>query len=205
MKNSKLGAGFIGALLIVLIIGGFMCTEKVPTGYVGVQYSMNGGISDDILTEGWHLVSPTKKVTLYSIATETFVMSKDDREGSEDDDSFTVTCSDGEINVDFEMQYTYEPENVVTVAKKYRGLSGETIISTNLRTKIKTVVNEVLSEYTVLEAHLESKSEVNIALTEKLRERLGDLGVYVESATLSTTRVSSSIQEAITNRTQVAQ
>lgn len=205
MAKNKLGASISGLLLVGALVGGFICTEKIPTGYVGVQFSMNGGVSDEVLTEGWHLVSPAKKVTLYSIATESFVMTKDERSGSKDDESFTVTCKDGEINVDFEMQYTYDSDDVVKVFKKYRGIDGDTVVSSNLRTKIKTVVNEVLSEYTVLEAHLESKAEVNKALSEALREKLGEMGIYVESATLSATRVSSDIQEAIANRTKVAQ
>ena len=103
------------------------------------------------------------------------------------------------------MQYTFDPSQVTNVFNKYRGVDGETVISTNLRSKIKTIANEVLSRYTVLEAHLEKKSEVNKSLTEALREELGQLGIFVESATLPATRVSDSIQQSINARTQKAQ
>ena len=203
---SKLVGGILSGVLVVGgLAGGIVCTERIPAGYVGVQYSINGGVQDDILTQGWHLVSPTKKVTLYSVATETFVMSKDKRDGSKEDESFDLTCSDGTVNVDFEMQYTFDPAKVTNVFNKYRGVDGETVISTNLRSKIKTLANEVLSKYTVLEAHLEKKSEVNKDLTETLRKELGLLGVYVESATLPATRVSESIEKSINARTQKAQ
>ena len=203
---SKLLGGFLtGTLLIGGVVGGIFCTERIPAGYVGVQYSVNGGVEDDVLSQGWHLVSPMKKVTLYSVATETFVMSADKREGSVDNESFDLTCSDGTVNVDFEMQYTFDPDKVTSVFNKYRGVDGETVISTNLRSKIKTIANEVLSKYSVLEAHLEKKSEVNKALTEALRKELGRLGIYVESATLPATRVSENIQKSIDTRTQKAQ
>lgn len=203
---SKLLGGFLtGTLLIGGVVGGVFCTERIPAGYVGVQYSVNGGVEDDVLPQGWHLVSPMKKVTLYSVATETFVMSADEREGSRDNESFDLTCSDGTVNVDFEMQYTFDPDKVTSVFNKYRGVDGETVISTNLRSKIKTIANEVLSKYSVLEAHLEKKSEVNKALTEALRKELGRLGIYVESATLPATRVSENIQKSIDTRTQKAQ
>lgn len=200
----------IGGVLAGIVVGGglvagALCTERIPAGYVGVQYSVSGGVQDEVLTQGWHLVSPTKKVTLYSIATETFVMSADERAGSKDNESFDLTCSDGTVNVDFEMQYTFDSSQVTNVFNKYRGVDGETVISTNLRSKIKTIANEVLSRYTVLEAHLEKKSEVNKALTEALREELGKLGIFVESATLPATRVSDSIQQSINSRTQKAQ
>lgn len=203
--SKTLGGVLAGIILIGGVAGSLICTEKIPAGYVGVQYSMNGGIKDEILTQGWHIVSPMKKVTLYSVATETFVMSQDERAGSKDNESFDLTCSDGVVNVDFEMQYNFDANQVTNVFTKYRGVNGETVISTNLRSKIKTIANEVLSRYTVLEAHLEKKSEVNKALTEALREELGKLGIFVESATLPATRVSESIQNSINARTQKAQ
>ena len=203
--SKTIGGLLAGVVIVGGIIGGTICTERIPAGYVGVQYSVNGGVQDEVLTQGWHLVSPTKKVTLYSVATETFVMSADERAGSKDNESFDLTCSDGTVNVDFEMQYTFDPNQVTNVFNKYRGVDGETVISTNLRSKIKTIANEVLSRYTVLEAHLEKKSEVNKSLTEALREELGQLGIFVESATLPATRVSDSIQQSINARTQKAQ
>lgn len=203
--SKTIGGLLAGVVIVGGIIGGTICTERIPAGYVGVQYSVNGGVQDEVLTQGWHLVSPTKKVALYSVATETFVMSADERDGSKDNESFDLTCSDGTVNVDFEMQYTFDPSQVTNVFNKYRGVDGETVISTNLRSKIKTIANEVLSRYTVLEAHLEKKSEVNKSLTEALREELGQLGIFVESATLPATRVSDSIQQSINARTQKAQ
>lgn len=203
--SKAIGGALAGIVILGGLVGGVFCTERIPAGYVGVQYSVNGGVKDEVLTQGWHLVSPTKKVTLYSVATETFVMSADERAGSKDNESFDLTCSDGTVNVDFEMQYTFDPSQVTNVFNKYRGVDGETVISTNLRSKIKTIANEVLSKYTVLEAHLEKKAEVNKALTEALREELGKLGIFVESATLPATRVSESIQKSINARTQKAQ
>lgn len=205
MNKGKLGAIIAVALIGFGIIGAMTCTTKVKPGYVAVQYSVNGGVKDEILTQGWHITSPGIKTTSYSIATETFVMSEDERAGSKEDESFSVSANDGILNVDFEMQYSYLPENVVKVFNKYRGIDGETVVSTNLRSRIKTVVNEVLSNYSVLEVHLEKKAEINEVLTKRLREVLSEYGITVESATLPATRVSSEVQQSITNRTIKAQ
>ena len=67
--------GFLGSIgLAVIIVAGLICvakcTVRVPAGYVAVQYEMNGGISDDTLTQGWHLVSPTIKTSFYSVGIE---------------------------------------------------------------------------------------------------------------------------------------
>ena len=70
MKKGFLG-GIVLAVIIVIgvIVLGF-CTTKVPAGYVAVQYNMNGGVEDEVLTQGWHIVPPTVKTTLYTVGIE---------------------------------------------------------------------------------------------------------------------------------------
>ena len=58
--------GFLGGVgLAVVIVAGLFCihncTVRVPAGYIAVEYRMNGGISKDVLTQGWHVISPTVK------------------------------------------------------------------------------------------------------------------------------------------------
>lgn len=67
MKNGKLGGIVLGVVLAAGLIVGIKCMERVPAGYVGVVYNFSSGISDQVLTQGWHFVSPTKKVTTYSV------------------------------------------------------------------------------------------------------------------------------------------
>lgn len=204
MKKQKIGAIVVGIALAAGVIGGFICTEKIPAGYVGVQYSMSGGVQDELLTQGWHIVSPNKKVNLYSIKTEQMYMSKEEGKKGEDE-SFNIMTKDGQLNVDFEMAYTFDSENVVSLFNKYGGLSGEEIVNTKIRGKIKTLVSEVTTQYTVLEVHMEKKAEVNRAITEYLKEQLRVYGITVESATLSRTQPDEAVQAAITKRSAAAQ
>ena len=67
MKNGAIGALILAIIIILGLFIGIMCTEKIPTGYVGVVYNMSGGVDGEVFSQGWHLVSPTKKVTTYSI------------------------------------------------------------------------------------------------------------------------------------------
>lgn len=205
MSKGKIGATLLGLVMMAGVAGTFICTEKVPAGYVGVQYSMNGGISDEVLSQGWHVVSPTKKVSLYSVATEQLYMSADEREGSKEDDSFNVVAKDGTLNVDFEMSYRFDADKVPDLFSRYRGMSGKDIVNNIIRGKIKTYTNEVTSQFTVLEAHMEKKGELNTKLTEHLKVKLAEYGVEVESATLSRTAVSKEVEEAIVKRTTTAQ
>lgn len=205
MKSGKLGA-VITALVIGLgAIGVMLCTEKIPTGYVGVQYSMSGGVQDELLTQGWHVVAPNKRVNLYSVKTEQLYMSKDKKEGAKEDDSFDVMTRDGQLNVDLEMSYSFDVDDVIGLFNKYGGLSGEELVNTKVRGKIKTLVGEVTSQYTVLDVHMERKAEVNKAITEYLKENLKPYGIVVESATLSRTKPSEEVEQAIIKRTAMAQ
>ena len=92
--------GFVGAIVLAIIIFGgvilgFSCTSRVPTGYVGVVYNMNGGVDGEVLSQGWHLVAPTKKVTTYSIGLEQSYLTSEEKGDSPNDESFSIPTSDG--------------------------------------------------------------------------------------------------------------
>ena len=114
MRNKGLVGGIIfGVILVIMLIVGFSCAKKVPAGYVGIVYSMNGGISDDVLTQGWHIVSPTKQVTLYSIGIEQSYLTAGEDGDSKNDDSFEVPSSDGKgLNVDLTFTYRYDENQI---------------------------------------------------------------------------------------------
>lgn len=206
-KRKRALIGKITSVIVVIgvLVGLKLCIEKVPAGYVGVQYSMSGGVQDELLTQGWHLVSPNKKVYLYSIKTEQMYMSADSKDGSKEDNSFDVMAKDGKLNIDFEMAYSFDSENVKDVFVKYGGISGENIVNTKVRGRIKTLVGEVVSQYSVLDVHMEKKAEVNRAVTEYLKENLKAYGITVESATISRTQPSAEVEQAIIQRTTTAQ
>ena len=56
------GSIVTGVVIVLVIICGFACTERVPAGYVGVVYNMSGGVTGETLNQGWHIVAPTKNV-----------------------------------------------------------------------------------------------------------------------------------------------
>lgn len=208
MEKKRKKLPVLMVLILAVLIGIpalFICVERIPAGYVGVQYSVNGGVKEDVLTQGWHVVAPTIKVTQYSVATEQLYMSVDERGDSEPNQNFDVICKDGKMNIDFEMSYSFDPENVTKVFEKYRGMDGREVVDSIIRGKIKTKVSEVTSEYSVLEAYQEKKAELNTDITNTLREYLKEFGVNVESANITRASVDASIETAITERSRVAQ
>lgn len=205
MHKRLIGLVTTGAIVIGVSVGALFCIEKVPAGYVAGQFSMNKGVKNEVLSPGWHLVSPAIKTSKYSTATEQLYMSKDKRDGSKDDDSFDVTCKDGKLNADFEMSYSFNAEDIPTVMKRYRGMSGDDIINSVIRGKIKTYINEETSKFTVMDAHLEKKGELNKTIFNRLKKELKEYGVVVESANLSQTRPDEKLAKAIAERSEANQ
>lgn len=93
--KGKIGAIILGIVMVFCLIACIVCLEKIPAGYVGVVYNMNGGVDGEVLTQGWHLVAPTKKVTQYSIGIEQSYLTAEDKGDSPKDESFNIPTSDG--------------------------------------------------------------------------------------------------------------
>lgn len=66
MRKGFVGSVIIAVVIIVSIIGCFMCANKVPAGYVGIVYNMNGGVQKELLTQGWHILKPTRRYSLFN-------------------------------------------------------------------------------------------------------------------------------------------
>lgn len=188
MSKKKIGA----IILAVAMVGGLIflkaSTAKIKNGHVGVVYSIQGGVQDEVLGQGWKFVGPTKRVIQYSIRTQQLYMSKDSQEGSKDDESLNVGTQGGTVNVDFEMSYSFNPDTVSNVYKKYGGLSGKEIVDGIVRGRIRGLVNEVTSKYTVAEVYIDKRQEVNEAITRHLQENLSEVGINVERASLPEVR-----------------
>lgn len=66
VRNRMVKKGFIGAIVLAVIlfggvILGLMCTERIPAGYVGVVYNMNGGVDGEVLQQGCTLSLPPRR------------------------------------------------------------------------------------------------------------------------------------------------
>lgn len=193
------------AIALIALVFVMSCVVAIKPGSVGVVYSISGGVKKEVLTQGWHFVDPTKKVTQYKITSQQMYLSRDSVEGSPNDESFDANCSDGIVNVDVEMTYSINADDVISVFNKYGGLSGEQIVNTYVRGKVKTYVKDITSKYTVIDVVMDKKMEVNAKLTEYLQEKLKIYGVTVESVNLSRTDPNSEVMQTITQRSNMAQ
>ena len=150
--------GFVGAIVLAIIIFGgvilgFSCTSRVPTGYVGVVYNMNGGVDGEVLSQGWHLVAPTKKVTTYSIGLEQSYLTSEEKGDSPNDESFSIPTSDGKtVRVNLEFSYRFDEARVAETFTTFKGKSGEQIKDTFIkRSKIISSIRRYLDDQGFME------------------------------------------------------
>lgn len=186
MKNKGFIGGIVLAVIIIIVlIVGFSCAKKVPAGYVGIVYSMSGGISDDVLTQGWHMVSPTKQVTLYSIGIEQSYLTAGEDGDSRNDDSFEVPSSDGKgLKVDLTFTYRYDADRVTSLFTRFKGQSGKEVRDSFIKPNIISWTKEVTAKYPVTEILGDERANLNIALSEYIKNKFDPYGIIVENVSL---------------------
>ena len=201
MNNKK-----IRALLLTLVIGvravcGIKSAHKIKPGYVGIVYSLNGGIKDEVLSQGLRFVYPWEKVKQYRVSTEQGYLSKEAKEGSEGDDSFNVPTSDGKtVNVDLEYSYHFDADKLPQTYVRFKGQDGKTIEDTFIRGKLKTWAAEVSSTFSVMDIYGEKRTELNRALSDHINPRFEEYGIVIDAVNFSRIDLDSQTAEAIQAR-----
>ena len=204
--RGKVGGIFVGAILVILVVCGFMCAERVPAGYVGVVYNMNGGIEDKTLSQGWHLVSPTKKVTLYSIGIEQSYLTVGKDGDSENDDSFEVPSKDGKgLTVDETFTYRFDADRAAEIFTRFKGRSGKDLLFTFIKPNVMTWTKEVTARYYVTEILGEKRSDLNKDLSDYLKAKFEPYGIIIEAASLIDIRPDEETRSAIQRKVTAQQ
>lgn len=201
------GSVVTALIIVVLLVGGISCIERIPVGYEGVQYSVSGGVKDETLGQGWHLVSPTIKVKEFTISNEQLVLTKDSREGSETDESFKVaTSDDASISIDFQMSYRFIPEKLVETYKKFKGMDGNDIVQNRVRTVLKSKVSEITTNYSLMDIYSGNRKQINDELTDYLNTELRDFyGIEVIDASIINSHPDENLKKTIEARVQAQQ
>lgn len=187
MKAKK---GFVGgiSLAVIIIIGLVllkMCTTRVPAGYVAVQYNVNGGVKDQVLTQGWHLVPPTIDTTLYTIGLEQSYLTAGKNGDSVDDESFTASSKEGKsMTIDLTFTYQYQADNVVGVFNRFKGQSGKEVRDSFIKPNIISWSKEVIARYAVSDILGSERADVNIALTDYLSNKFDAYGITISNVSL---------------------
>lgn len=205
-KSGIIGSIVTALVLIALLIGAIVCLEKVPAGYVGVVYNMNGGVDGEVLTQGWHLVAPTKKVTTYSIGLEQSYLTSDEKGDSEKDESFSIPTSDGKtVKVNLEFSYRFDEECVAQTFVTFKGKSGETIKDTFIKPKIIAWTQEVSANYPVTDIFGDKRTDINSELDKYLKSKFDQYGIIIDTVNFTDISVDDETAAAIQKKVTAQQ
>lgn len=184
MKKA-LGGFTTAAILIFVIIVFLFCTVRIPAGYVGVVYNMNGGISDKTLSQGFHIVAPTQNVTTYSIGIEQSYLTSGNDGDSDSDESFEVPSNDGKgLTVDMTFTYRYDADRVADTFTRFKGQSGKDVKNSFIKPNIMSWTKEVTAKYSVIDLLGDKRATLNSELTDYLKQKFEPYGIVIESVSL---------------------
>lgn len=206
MRKGTIGGAFLAVIMVVGLIILAMCAERVPTGHVGVVYNMNGGVDGEILTQGWHIVSPTKKVTTYSIGIEQSYLTAADKGDSKKDESFSTPTSDGKsLVVDLEFSYRFDETRVAETFTRFKGQSGEDVKNTFIKPKMVAWTQEVTAKYPVTDVFGDKRQELNEALDVYLKEKFEPYGIIIDTVNFTNISTDEETQAAIQKKVTAQQ
>lgn len=203
--------GRIGALIVAVVLffglfGGFASIAKIPAGYVGVVYSMNGGVAEKTLSQGWHLVFPTKHVTKYTVGIEQSYLTSEDKGDSEKDESFKASSSEGKaVNLDLTFTYQYDATRVSEVFTQFKGKSGEEVKDSFIKPNVISWTKEVVSRYKVADMLGEKRADINAEITEYLAKKANPYGIIITNASLIDISVDEQTEKAINDKIKAVQ
>ena len=205
-KVGIVGAVGLALILLVGLICGICCIERVPVGYEGIIYSINGGVKDTTLSQGWHMIAPTEKVKLFTIGNEQLLLTKDKREGSKANESFKVATSDNaSMAISFQMSYRFIPDKLVNTYKTFK-MSGEDIVNNRVRTVLKSKVSEVTTNYSLMDIYSGDRATINDKITKYLNDDFSEsYGIEVLDASIIDVHPDEKLQTAIDNRVEAQQ
>lgn len=204
--SGKIGAVMLALILVIAIICGVVCLEKVPAGYVGVVYNMNGGVDGEVLTQGWHIVAPTKKVTTYSIGIEQSYLTSDNKGDSKEDESFSIPTSDGKtVRVNLEFSYRFDESRVAETFVRFKGKSGEVIKDTFIKPKVIAWTQEVSANYPVTDIFGDKRTAINAELDVYLKQKFDPYGIVIDTVNFTDISVDAETAEAIQKKVTAQQ
>ena len=205
--KGKIGGIGLAVIIVLAIVVGIFCTERIPAGYVGIVYnSMNGGVDGEVLTQGWHFVLPTKRVTTYSIGIEQSYLTSEDKGDSPHDESFNTPTADGKsLTVDLEFSYKFDQAKIADTFIMFKGQSGKDVKNTFIKPKMKAWTQEVTAKYPVTDVFGDKRQELNEALDEYLKQKFEPYGIIIDTVNFTSISTDDETQAAIQKKVNAQQ
>ncbi|MBN2111189.1 MAG: prohibitin family protein [Methanosarcinaceae archaeon] len=196
----------IAIIFIILIIFSAMFGSifvSIGAGEVGVKFNQFGGVEEDELGEGLHIVPPWVSVTKYSVRSETYTMSGVEGEGqvSGDDQIKALTVEGLTLGLDITVRYRLMPDEVSAVHQQLGTDYAEKIIRPTIRSSIR----EIVSTKTALEVYGEERQMVAGEMLTSIDNALASDGIIIEEVLVRNVVLPARVAEAIEAKLQADQ
>ncbi|WP_440953587.1 prohibitin family protein [Methanococcoides sp. FTZ1] len=197
------GAAIVLTVLIIFSVVFGSIFVSIGAGEVGVKFNQFGGVEDDELGEGLHIVPPWVSVTKYSVRSEVYTMTARPSEGEViGDDQINALTNEGlTLGLDITVRYRLVAEDASVVHKNLGTGYAEKII----RPTIKSVIREVVSGHAAMEVYGEQRELVAAEMKDEMEAALLEDGIIVEEVLLRNVRLPEKVADAIESKLQADQ
>jgi len=197
------GAAILLTILIIFSVAFGSIFVSIGAGEVGVKFNQFGGVQDDELDEGLHIVPPWVSVTKYSVRSEVYTMSGRSSEGEVvGDDQINALTSEGlTLGLDISVRYRLISDDASEVHSKLGTGYAEKII----RPTIKSVIREVVSGHVAMDVYGEQRDLVASEMVIEMESALLEDGIIVEEVLLRNVNLPDKVADAIESKLQADQ
>lgn len=178
-----------GALALLLIILFWASIAYVPPGHVGVLTSF-GRVTNDVLPEGTHFVSPFKVNHVLSVRTQ-----------SQEEHTSTPSSEGLNLEIDTSLIFHLNSDKAAEVFQKIGSQYQATIVEPNLR----SVIRDTTAGHSANTLYSSSRKEVEDEIKKGLQAALEPRGVIVESILLRDIQLPAPLRASIESKQQAEQ
>lgn len=202
--------GVVIALIFILGGGIYGCAacKSIPPGHVGVSIKKcdGGGVDKTPIPTGYYRKSVfCEEIEIYPTSLQTLILTKSASEGSQTDDSITVTSNEGmPINVDVSISFTLEPNKVPAIYEKYRS-DIEHIMHTYVRQTVREGMQATFSQFTAEQLYAEKKEVARAQAQDYITKKLSPEGFVIVQFTINELRVPDQVRNAINAKVAMIQ
>ena len=163
-------------------IFGNNCTLTIPPAHVAAVYDpLRGGIQNDVLPEGFHIVMPWWQTQQFSQQTQEYTMSGSTHARSEEmqqsDESIRCQTNEGmNVEIDCTVLFHVDPKDAQAVWRKL----GEDILRLIVRPYTHNVMRMVVAKYSVVQVYTEKRKQIETEITDQMKPLFAEKGLVLE-------------------------
>ncbi len=172
---------FWPVVLVVIALYYFAthCTIVIPGAHIACVYDpLRGGIQEEVLPEGMHIIAPWIKTAVFSVQTQQYTMSIAKNEGAvSGDDAIKCETNEGlKVALDVSVLFHIDPLQAPRLWRKL----GEDYNNVFVRPVVRERIRMVVAQYSVQDVYSGKRARLEDELTKELNAPFEAEGLVLE-------------------------